>query len=1541
MNDYTKPVADVVADLTAAGIFLWTEAGQLRFRAPAGALSSGQRAMLKARREAFVAHLTPVAAGITTDPLNRYEPFPLTDLQLAYIVGRRDNYELGGVGCHNYLELQLPPLDPQRLERAWHALIMRHDMLRAEIGTDGQQRVLKTVALPPLHCDDLHGASAEAFERAVLLSRDEMAFRRYDAERWPLYEVRLTLHDDCSILHYSTDLLIADFASIQLLLAELGQLYHHPDVPLAPIALTFRDVVVSERARRQRPDARARLQKHRDYWMRRLPGLPGAPELPTLPYTARTNQHAQSFERHSFDLPVDAWKRFCAIATELQLTPTSAVMGAFIEVLRLWSRQPDFCINLTLFNRPAAHDQIQQIVGDFIAVNVLEARGDSGATFLQRAKALQWRLWQDIEHSEFSGIDVLRQLSRMHGSNQLVPVVFTSTLGIAGQGLPRNEFMHDATLRYGITQTPQVWLDCQATERGGALHVDWDVRTGIFPDGLIEQAFAAFTQAIESLAQDRNTWDAARLAALPDATRVQRERINHERDAPLPAGFLHGGFCRHALASPERPALLSGDDCWSYGQLAAWAVAIARSLRAAGCTPGEPVALFLDKGPAQIAAILGVLLAEGAYVPIDVGQPTERRNIMLADVKIRLLLTDRQHLDSGWPAGIRPILVEPAARLPAANVKSALQEAIEIGARRDTAAQLVYVLYTSGTTGRPKGVMLSHQGVLNTIAGFNRQFGIDQDDRLFGLVNYTFDLSVLDIFCAYTAGAALVLPQGQWRNDPEQWASAIERHRATVWNSVPAHMQMLLSHPAQGAALSSLRMGFLSGDWIPVTLPDQVRMRVPGLMLRSLGGPTEISVACIYHDIRDVRLEAVSIPYGSPLSNHRLYVLDGQLEHRPDWTPGEMYVGGPGVALGFVNDPERTRERFVTHPRTGERLYRTGDICRFRNDGVIEILGREDNQVKIRGHRIELGDVEAALASLPGVGRAVALVRRKPLDLVAAVEAAEAVEAVEAADPRREPAATLAERLGRGLAARLPRYMLPAAIEVLPRIPLSRNGKVDRQALADIFEAGAAGIRNHEPPRDEPLEQKMAAIWRELTLATDISRNDDFFMIGGTSLTAVELLNRLSSEGFRVNIDLIFNHPVFHDMVSALKRAEDEEASFRQRIDLDALLANATRNLDSARPELPSTPVRNLFLTGATGYLGIYVLRALLHTTDARIHCLVRCRDDENGYLRLRQMIDEKGLGFDLDRERVRIVPGDLAAERFGLDDAAYATLARDMDQILHVAAMISLIAPLSAAYPINVLGCANVIELACTGKRKPIHHMSTVGVHCRLPYGESEAPIAEATGPDAPWHKPELTYEHTKYMAEQLFHRARQQGVKVNIFRSGAITWDSEQNPPFINDDAFVKFFRTCVSVQGYPDASILISITPVNVIARYIGMIAGRDIVDHGQNFHLVSQHSLPGRDIYTWFNEMGCRFAAMDFDTWRERLQDSFGRGFINRYFKHGIGQSGHHQYRIDNLMSVLNEHGMEPNRVDRAYFEPLLSQMAGATHGSEGGIACAPN
>ncbi|MCI4066432.1 amino acid adenylation domain-containing protein [Micromonospora sp. R77] len=438
-----------------------------------------------------------------------------------------------------------------------------------------------------------------------------------------------------------------------------------------------------------------------------------------------------------------------------------------------------------------------------------------------------------------------------------------------------------------------------------------------------------------------------------------------QRDrAPRPAGRLHDAFFAQA---GSRPAARPCCTATARSPTATWppaATGVADRLRQHGCATGELVGITLDRGIDQVAAVLGTLLAGAAYVPVDTGQPAARRSEILTNAGVRLVLTSAALTEGEWPAGVTTIAadrVPPAT--PAAEVTGA------------DPGDLAYVIHTSGSTGVPKGVMITHEAALNTVHDINARFAVTPTDRMIGLSQLGFDLSVYDIFGPLSVGGALVVPEPEQRADPSHWAALVARHGVTVWNSVPAQLQMLAGYLAlpDAPTLTGLRLAMLSGDWIPVTLPDRIRAQVPGLRVVSLGGATEASIWSIHYPIGEVDPTWASIPYGRPLANQTFHVLDPQLRDCPDWVTGELYIGGAGVAAGYLNDPARTAERFVTHPVTGERLYRTGDLGRYRDDGDIEFLGREDQQVKIRGYRIELAEVETALQAHPGVAAAAVL----------------------------------------------------------------------------------------------------------------------------------------------------------------------------------------------------------------------------------------------------------------------------------------------------------------------------------------------------------------------------------------------------------------------------------------------------------------------------------------------------------------------------------------------------------------------------------------
>ena len=904
---------------------------------------------------------------IISRPEDRYKPFPLTDIQLAYVIGR-ENASLGmsDVSSHVYFELETRHLDVPRYQEAWRKLIARHDMMRCVILPSGQQQVLEHVPAYEIAYFDLRGLGEEEKRERIEGIRDELGQAVKPADVWPMFDVYVTrLDEETYRIHLSLEGIFGDVLSLTTMLGETRRFYENPDFTPEPLDLTFRDYVLSLENRRNMDS----YAKAREYWRERLPALAPAPAMPVL--AEQDVRIHPKVRRFAGGLDREDWSRLKDMGTERGLSPTGILVAAFAEALRLWNREADFCLNLTLFNRLPLHPRIGDVIGDFTDTLLLESRAAPGKTFGERAEALRDRLWADLDNRQFSGMDVLRELNRYRSEKeqQYMPVVFTSAFLMGDYSNALTTMTLDGNpveVVFSASQTPQLLIDHQVFEDRGRLGIHWDVRSEYFQPGYLEALFGAYTGLLQRLARDPAVWSEKEPVALPPDQRAARERFN-DTAAPLPQGLLHTPFLEKARETPDAPAVIAPDRHLSYAETARRAAAVARGLRG-NIRPEEPVAVIMRKGWEQIVAVLGILCAGGVYLPADPSLPAGRLALILRDGGVRTVLTQKALLDSvQWPEGVTPVAVdtlgEEDARLLYDSVPATHPES------------LAYVIYTSGSTGTPKGVMIEHGAALNTIAAVNERFGVGPHDRTLALASLSFDLSVWDIFGTLAAGGAIVVPDAGREKEPAHWLDLVDQEGVTVWNTVPAMMRMLVEYRAalgKNADKGSLRLVLLSGDWLPLSLPDQIRDHFPANVI-SLGGATEASIWSIFHPVEQVDAAWKSIPYGTPLPNQRFHVLNQFMQDCPDWVPGQLYIGGAGLARGYWNDPEKTAAAFITHPVSGERLYRTGDMGYFHPSGVIVLLGREDTQCKVNGFRVELGEVEHALRCHEAVRDAVVL----------------------------------------------------------------------------------------------------------------------------------------------------------------------------------------------------------------------------------------------------------------------------------------------------------------------------------------------------------------------------------------------------------------------------------------------------------------------------------------------------------------------------------------------------------------------------------------
>ncbi|MEE1928880.1 amino acid adenylation domain-containing protein [Streptomyces sp. TRM 70351] len=894
-------------------------------------------------------------------------------------------------------------------------------------------------------------------------------------------------------------------------------------------------------------------------------------------------------------------------------------------------------------------------------------------------------------------------------------------------------------------------------------------------------------------------------------------RTGYPRDALLP-----DLFARQARQSPDSEALVWSGGRWTFRELRDRVHHAAAQLQARGVSDGDIVAVLLDRSPQSVVAALAVLEAGAVHLPLDPCTPGRRLAVMIRDAAAKCLVT--------LPGAAVPLPL-PLGRVTTRELAGARTPRRE--PRRPAgrvATDAAYLVYTSGSTGAPKGVLCHHRGLVRFVTADHPAVP-GPGDRLLATTNPTFDVSYYEIFCTLLNGACLVLPEPDVLLDPEALAQSLRRHRiTTLWLAAGVFHVHARSAPGMFSGLRCLMVG---GDSVsPAAVRAVLSHGAPATLVNGYG-PTENGVITTSYTVRDLPDRAELVPIGSPVPATTVHVVrrDGSLAEAGE--AGELWAGGDGVAIGYLNDPERTEERFVPDRFGADpqgRLYRTGDIVRLRDDGVLEFLGRRDRQVKLRGFRIELDEVEAVLSAHPDVREAaVDVLGEGPGQHLGA-----AVVSVLGVDSN-----TLAARLYDHVRDRLPAHMVPSRLVCVPDLPLTTSGKADHARLLARITRPAAGRREGGAPEDAD-ERAVERIWSEALGTETLRREDDFFALGGTSLMATHVATATRrhfgidpGNGSTLVRELLSN-PTLGAFTARARRLARQGTARASHAKPDF---HAEARLHRAIPVAGPLPGHGrpgrVFVSGGTGFLGVHLVDRLLRAGAERLHCLLRTRDESHGVARMAARMRR----YDLDPQhldgRVTVVPGDLSAERFGLDSTTWERLARDSDLIVHCGAQVNFAYPYEALAPANVGGTRTIIELATAHRLKPVHHISTVGVLASL----GLTGVRHATE-HTPLARPDLLpggYMQTKWVAEKLVAEAARQGLPASIHRPGEVTGTGDRGV-WNTDTLMCALFRTIAQAGVAPDVPLPLDFVPVDHTSDVITRVITHEKPD-GRVYHITN--------------------------------------------------------------------------------------------------------
>jgi amino acid adenylation domain-containing protein/thioester reductase-like protein len=997
-------------------------------------------------------------------------------------------------------------------------------------------------------------------------------------------------------------------------------------------------------------------------------------------------------------------------------------------------------------------------------------------------------------------------------------------------------------------------LSCVCKEE--SLTAEFHYDTELFEKTAIQCIAEQFQTLVESAANNPEAV-VSELNIISDRTRhhLLVELNNTQSNYPQ-TQCIHHLFEQQVKRTPDNIAVVFENQQLTYAELNAKANQLAHYLKQQGVGAEVLVGIYAERSLDSIIALLGILKAGGAYLPLDSALPAESLTFRLQDAKVPILLT-QQGLLKRENAAIQSVIYldadwEIIAQESEANPTSEL-----------IPENLAYVLYTSGSTGQPKGVAIEHRQILNYLHSIVEKLELPAGANFAMVSTFAADLGNTVIFPALCTGGCLHIVSQDRASDPEALAEYFQRHPIDCLKIVPSHLATLLTSSASSSLLprQCLVLGGEAASW---DLVEKVQQSAPNCRILNHYGPTETTVGVLTYPVKSKcdSYNAKTVPIGCAIANTQVYLLDEQLQPVPIGVPGEIYIGGAGLARGYLNRPELTAEKFITVENLGgqdahpTRVYKTGDKARYLPDGNIEFLGRVDYQVKIRGFRIELGEIEAVLSQHPGVRQAV----------VSLSEDESANKRLIGYVVPKQQAPSISD-LRHFLLNKFPEYMVPSAFVLLKSLPLTSNGKIDRRALPAPEQTRPELEAIYVAPRTL-VEEQLAEIWAQVLGLEQVGIHDNFFDLGGHSLLITQLLAKVR-DTFKVNLSLrsLFQEPTVANIAKTIAIAQ--QAKPGSKVDEDAIDLKAEAVLDSAiRPNgIPYNPdiaPTTIFLTGATGFLGAFLLYELLQQTKADIYCSVRAETIDLGKQKIQHSLESYLLWDESFNSRIIPVLGDLSQPLLGLSREKFQQMASQVDVIYHNGAFVNFTYPYSALKAANVLGTQEVLRLASQIKVKPVHFISTLSV---VVQNNPDVSLVREQDSLDEAKRPSSGYAQSKWVAEKLVTIARERGFPICIYRPGRISGHSKTGACNPSDHTY-RMIKGCIQLGSIPNQNIQLNFSPVDYVSKAIVSLSNQK-ESIGKAFHLVNPQPLPLKEMANYIRSLGYPIELVGYEQWRSQL------------------------------------------------------------------------